>query len=147
MKKLLLALLLLFTGIATANAQSDDNIRSNIFDYLYERGYNVGYDKDDDIVFTKDDDLTYYFVRVSSAEDCLIVSIRHHLESDWTYDDLVQVANEFNRRQYLSKCSAQPGRFQISIEFVTSSVAQAILQTRRALFWISDCISSLNGEI
>lgn len=147
MKKILLTLLLLFTGVAASSARNDDpnDIESTLFDYLYERGYNPAYDEDDDIVFTKDDLICYAIC--SSNETFSLIEFRIIFDSEKSFDELLRVANTLNREKYLCKCTVEPGRFQISIEFATSSVAQAILQTERALFWMSVCIESLNGKI
>lgn len=146
MKSVLLTLLLLVTGIAAANAQSDDDIQSNIFDFLDESGYYPFYNVDDDIVVTIDD-LTLCFVRFSSADDLLIVSIRYFLESDLPYDDLVRVANAFNVEHRLCKCSAEEAGFRIAVEFAPSSVGYALTQTERALYLMPDWIESLNGKL
>lgn len=134
MKKILLSLLLLFTGVAVSNARSDvpNDIRSALFEYLSVSGHDPSYDEDDDILFLMGD-LLCYAICSSPENDYLMVEIRLCIESEQSLDDLLRVANVFNRKLNLCKCSVEPGRFQISMEFAASSVAQVRLQTEQAL--------------
>ena len=144
MKKLLLTLLLV-GACAVSNAQSDNPIKSTIFNYLHDScGYKTAYDQDGDIQFTMDD-LTYYAI-VKRNSDVSFVEFRIAFEAEKPLDELLRIANKFNNSHYLCKCTAETGRFQISMEFVAQTSVQALMQTKQALHWFPIWIDALSEE-
>lgn len=146
MKKILLTLLLVFCVFSASKAQSNDRIKTTIFSYLQnECGYETHYDADGDIQFTMDD--LIYYVIIKTLDDYSLVEIRIAFESEESTDRLLSIANDFNRSNYLCKCSAEPGSFQISVEFAVSTTVQALSQTGIALQWFPVWIESLQEYI
>lgn len=146
MKKFLLTLLLL-GACAVSNAQSDSGnpVKSAIFNYLHDNcGYETTYDEDGDIQFTMDD-LTYYAI-VKRSDKVSFVEFRIAFKAEKPLDELLRIANQFNSSHYLCKCTAETGRFQISMEFVATTSFMALIQTKQALHWFPVWIDALNDE-
>lgn len=145
MKKILLTLLFL-AGFATSNAQSDDPVKSIIYNYLDDTcGYEPTYDQDGDIRFTMDG-LIYYAI-IKTTDDVSFVEFRISFESEKSLTELLTIANDYNRSKYLCKCSAKPGSFQISMEFAVSTNVQALVQTQLALHWFPVWIEQISEKI
>lgn len=146
MKKILLTLLLIFCGFSASNAQSNNRIKTTIFSYLQNTcGYETSYDADGDIQFTMDDFI--YYAIIKTLDDYSLVEFRIVFDSEVPIDELLEIANNFNRTKYLCKCSAAPGEFQISVEFAADTTVQALYQTKIALHWFPVWIESLQEYI
>lgn len=146
MKKLLLTLLMLLCGYSASNVQSNDRIKSAVFTYLHDDcGYETVYDSDGDIQFTMDD-LVYYAIIKMTDEGYALAEFRIVFESNESLDELLTIANDINRSKYLCKCMAEPGRFQISMEFAAANTAQALFQTEQALHWFPIWIEDIKDK-
>lgn len=144
MKKILLTLLLLGACAATP-AQSQERIKTEIFSFLRnDCGYETSYDRDGDIQFTMDE-LVYYAI-VKTLENYSLVEFRIAFDAEKPLGELLQIANRFNNSHYLCKCTAEEGRFQVSMEFAAETTAQALFQTKQALHWYPIWIEALSEE-
>ena len=145
MKKILLTLLFL-AGFATSNAQSGNPIKSIIYTYLNDNcGYETEYDQDGDIRFTMDG---YVYTAIfKTIDDVTFVEFRITFKSEKPFNELLTTANDINRSKYLCKCSAEQGRFRISVEFVASTNVQALFQTKQILYWFPLWIEEFSEEI
>ncbi len=133
MKKLVLTLLLVFSGICALQAQ---NYQSSIMSFLREEGYSPSYDDDGDLQFRVQGNI--YYVIVREVADYAYVEVRVPFSVDSTLYDLYVLANDINRNKYICKCSVYQDPdgsniFQLGIEFIATSTTQAQIQMQHAL--------------
>lgn len=135
MKKLVFVLLMTLGSFGMLQAQS---IQSGIMSYLKFEGYLPSYDGDGDIQFKKEG-CFYYVIVKDIDEGYSYVEVRVPFSvTDMSLSELQQIASEINTGKYLCKCSAHANNnggntFQISMEFVVSTDAQARYQMGHAL--------------
>ena len=133
MKKLVLTLLLVFSGICALQAQ---NYQSSIMSFHSEIARSPSYDDDGDLQFRVQGNI--YYVIVREVADYAYVEVRVPFSVDSTLYDLYVLANDINRNKYICKCSVYQDPdgsniFQLGIEFIATSTTQAQIQMQHAL--------------
>lgn len=149
MKKFVLILFLAFCGISALQAQNM-HLQSSIMSFLRNEGYSPSYDSDGDLQFKLQGNI--YYVIVKEVSDYAYVEVRVPFSVDRPLGTLYALANKLNRDKYICKCSAYADEdggnvFQLGIEFIATSTAQAQIQMKHAIRLLPIYIETFEKEL